>query len=277
MSPIRLIVVSDSHLSLRTPEAEENWSAVVEHVAHVVPDLVIHLGDLSLDGVRDSDDLRFSRSQLDRLPVPWLAIPGNHDIGDNPSPAVPDDLIVDAERCERWIDLVGADRWSVELPGWKLVAINAQLIDSGLPQEAEQWAWLQDEIGRNAGRLSVALVTHKPLEAGEEELSSSPHYRFVPASGRRRIAELAGDGGIDLVLSGHVHQYRRLEMRCTTHVWAPTTWAVLPDVDQPIIGAKRCGVLLLALDEGGFDEALVEPDGVRQQTLGEDLTDPYSV
>ncbi len=277
MSPTRLTIVSDSHLSPRTPEAEENWSAVVEHVAQVVPDLVIHLGDLSLDGVRESDDLRFSRSQLDRLPVPWLAIPGNHDIGDNPSPAVPDDLAVDAERCERWIDLVGADRWSVELPGWRLVAINAQLIDTGLPQEDEQWEWLEEELGRDAGRQSVALVTHKPLGADQGELSSAPPYRFVPSSGRRLIAGLAGAGGIDLVLSGHVHQYRRLEIGSTTHVWAPTTWAVLAEEDQPTIGAKRCGVLALALDPGQFDEALVQPAGIRQQTLGQDLADPYLV
>jgi 3',5'-cyclic AMP phosphodiesterase CpdA len=277
MSPTRLTIVSDSHLSPRTPEAEGNWSAVVDHVAKIVPDLVIHLGDLSLDGASEAEDLRFSRCQLDRLPVPWLAIPGNHDIGDNPSADGPNDLIVDTERCKRWTDLVGADRWSVELPGWKLVAINAELIGSGLPQEADQWVWLEGELARNGGRLSVALVTHKPLDADEEELSSSPPYRFVPASGRGRMAELAGDGGIDLVLSGHVHQYRRLEIGSTSHVWAPTTWAVLPDDDQPAIGTKRCGVLSLALDEGGFDEALVEPDGIRQHTLGEDLADPYLV
>jgi 3',5'-cyclic AMP phosphodiesterase CpdA len=276
MSPTRLTIVSDSHLSPRTPEAEANWSAVVDYVAKLVPDLVIHLGDLSLDGARDADDLRFARAQLDRLPVPWLAVPGNHDIGDNPSSAVPNDLVVDAERCERWADLVGADRWSVELPGWKLVAINAQLIASGLPQEAEQWEWLQDELARNAGRQSVALVTHKPLDADQEELSSAPSYRFVPASGRRRLADLGGVGGIGLVLSGHVHQYRTLEIGSSTHVWAPTTWAVL-GADQPIFGAKRCGVLSLALDPGAFHEALVEPDGMRQQTLGEDLADPYLV
>jgi hypothetical protein len=51
---------------------------------------------------------------------------------------------------------------------------------------------------------------------------------------------------------------------------------VLAEEDQPTIGAKRCGVLSLALGAGRFDEALVEPDGIRQQTLGEDLADPYS-
>jgi 3',5'-cyclic AMP phosphodiesterase CpdA len=249
----------------------------VEHVAKVVPDLVIHLGDLSLDGAREADDLRFSRSQLDRLPVPWLAVPGNHDIGDNPTPATPGELVVDVDRCQRWIDLVGADRWSVEWPGWKLVAINAQLIGSGLPQEGDQWKWLEAQLARKEGGQSVALVTHKPMDATEEELACAPPYRFVPTPAASRIAALAGAGAIDLVLSGHVHQYRRLDLGATTHVWAPTTWAVLAEESQPTVGIKRCGVLSLALDAGQFDEALVEPDGIRQQTLGEDLADPYSV
>jgi len=45
----RLTVVSDSHLSTRTPEADENWTAVLQHVLASRPDLVIHAGDLSLD------------------------------------------------------------------------------------------------------------------------------------------------------------------------------------------------------------------------------------
>ncbi len=84
---------------------------------------------LSLDGAHQPDDLRLARAQLDRLPVPWLAIPGNHDIGDNPSPVtLRPSRCINVERCVRWNELIGADRWSVELPDWSLVAINAQLI-----------------------------------------------------------------------------------------------------------------------------------------------------
>jgi len=209
--------------------------------------------------------------------VPWLAIPGNHDIGDNPSPATPPEWMVTAERCERWVDLVGADRWSVEFPDWSLVAINAQLVGSGLEAEEEQRAWLGGELATRADRQPVVLVTHKPIDAAEAELSVAPSYRFLPRPDGRRVDEGAGAGGIEVVLSGHVHQYRHLELGATTHVWAPTTWAVLPDDSQPVLGAKRCGVLSLTLDTAGFEAVLVEPDGIRQQTLGEDLADPYLV
>jgi 3',5'-cyclic AMP phosphodiesterase CpdA len=46
----RVVLVSDSHLSASAPQAQANWDAVVSYVAAALPDLVIHLGDLSLDG-----------------------------------------------------------------------------------------------------------------------------------------------------------------------------------------------------------------------------------
>jgi 3',5'-cyclic-AMP phosphodiesterase len=85
----RVILVSDTHLSASAPQAQANWDAVVRYVGACAPDLVVHLGDLSLDGARDAADLRHGRTQLDRLPAAWRAVPGNHDIGDNPWPGAP--------------------------------------------------------------------------------------------------------------------------------------------------------------------------------------------
>ena len=70
MSSIRAVLVSDTHLSPDAPEAEANWAAVLRYVAAAAPDLVIHLGDLSLDGARNARDLDYARRQLDLLPVP---------------------------------------------------------------------------------------------------------------------------------------------------------------------------------------------------------------
>jgi DNA processing protein len=44
-----------------------------------------------------------------------------------------------------------------------------------------------------------------------------------------------------------MHQYRQLRLDGTDHLWVPTTWAVLPDQAQPILGAKRCGIVSLEL------------------------------
>ena len=89
MAAARVILVSDTHLSASAPQAQANWDAVVSYVGTCAPDLVIHLGDLSLDGAGNAADLRHGRAQLDRLPAAWHAVPGKHDIGDNPWPGAP--------------------------------------------------------------------------------------------------------------------------------------------------------------------------------------------
>jgi 3',5'-cyclic AMP phosphodiesterase CpdA len=133
----------------RRPEACENWDAVVRHVADSQPDLVLHLGDLALDGT--GDDLAAARLPSTGSPVPWWAVPGNHDIGDNPWDGLPAGITVEAVRRERWLDAIGPDRSSVTLDGWRLVAVDAQLFGSGLEAETQQWSWLEEQFASAHG------------------------------------------------------------------------------------------------------------------------------
>jgi 3',5'-cyclic AMP phosphodiesterase CpdA len=272
----RVILVSDTHLSPRAPESVANWDAVLRYVSVAAPDLVIHLGDLSMDGVHDADDLRFGRRQLDRLAVPWHAVPGNHDIGDNPRPSAPADWAVDASRVQRWLDIVGPDRWSLTINGWTLLGLNAQLAGTGLAAEASQWSWLEERVRERDASQPIALVMHKPLAATEAELAAAPSYRFLPAPGRQRVADLFGDKPPALVLSGHVHQNRQLRLDGTDHLWVPTTWAVLPDEVQPVLGTKQSGLLSLEFRGRSLPQSeFIEPDGISQLTIVRDLPDPY--
>jgi 3',5'-cyclic-AMP phosphodiesterase len=273
----RVIFVSDTHLSPDAPEAQANWAAVVGYIAAVKPDLVVHLGDLSLDGARNPADLEHARRQLAMLPVPWRAVPGNHDVGDNPLPGMPDSLGVNDARRERWLDVVGPDWWSARVSGWLLLGVNAQLVGSGLAAEASQWSWLGEQIAQAGDGLRIALLSHKPLAAAEAELAAAPGYRFWPPAARDRLAGLFGDGPPALVVSGHVHQSRQLSLGGVDHVWVPTTWAVLPDHAQPVLGSKRAGVMSLTFEPGLPPRPeFAEPDGIRQLTLTADIPDPYN-
>jgi 3',5'-cyclic AMP phosphodiesterase CpdA len=264
----RVLVVSDTHLSVRTPEATANWDAIVDHVATTRPEAVFHLGDLALDGTR-APDLEYAREQLEKLPVPWRVIPGNHDVGDNPVPGGPTEHLIDAAARQHWVDSLGADHWTFDVDGWTFFG-------SGLDVDAEQWDWLQQEALVRPPQRRVALLTHKPLYAPVEELATSPSYRFVPPPARGRLTSLARAAGVELVVSGHVHQYRVLGDDGMRHVWAPSAWAVLPERLQPTLGYKRAGAVSLAV-AGEADPELVEPEGFRQLVLGEDIVDPYAV
>ncbi len=265
-------MVADSHLSRRAAEAERNWSAVVDHVRRTGPELVVHVGDLSLDGAHDAGDLDYARAHLDRLaPTPWVAVPGNHDIGDNPIPGADPTDVVTEERLGPWTRWVGPHWWATDVGDWRLVGVNAQLFGSGLPAEDQQWTWLEGVVGASATReRPLALVSHKPLQASDEELATAPPVRFVPTPARDRLRDLLDDVRVNpLVVSGHVHQFRSLDLDGTSHVWAPTTWAILPDSWQATIGTKRCGVVHLELSDT-VAHRLVEPDGLRQLVVGED-------
>jgi 3',5'-cyclic AMP phosphodiesterase CpdA len=275
VATLRVILVSDTHLSPDAPEAQANWEAVLRHVAEAAPDAVIHLGDLTQDGAHDRGHLEYGRRQLDRLPVPWHAVPGNHDIGDNPWDGSPPGITVNAARCQSWLDAVGPDNWTLTAGNWTLLGLNAQLFGSGLAAEEQQWSWLEEQIRGCHDDQAIALLSHKPFTASDAELGSSPVYRFVPQPAWQRLAGLSGNR-LGLVLSGHVHQYRDVHMNGVAHLWVPTTWTVLPDEIQPVLGVKRCGLVALELDDGQAPRhALIEPEGLRQLTLIKDVADPY--
>jgi len=84
-------------------------------------------------------------------------------------------------------------------------------------------------------------------------------------------AQLPGSG-----LEAEAGQWSWLGDQLTDHLWAPSTWAVLPDQVQPRLGEKRCGIVSLDLASGTSPEpVLVEPDGIAQLTVGSDIPDPY--
>lgn len=276
MDAVRVVAVSDTHLSSLAPEALTNWDAVVGYVALAKPDLVVHLGDLTLHGSQDGAELIAARAMLDQLAVEWRAIPGNHDIGDNPWDGSSDESHVSLDRLGRWTRAIGADRWAHDIDSWTLIALNAQLFGSGLEIEATQWTWLEQQLNERPVDRRVVVLIHKPIAAPAAELAAAPPYAFVPSDARVHLESLFADRSVALVVSGHRHQYRSLRIDDRHHVWAPTTWAVLPEEVQPTFGAKRCGALSILLHADGRATAdLIEPAGIAQLTLTKDVPDPY--
>ena len=265
---IRVTVVSDSHLSARNPAAALHWDWVVEHLAADPPDLVVHAGDAALDAGRDPAELRVVRQAMDRVPVPWAIVPGNHDLDDDLDSDQPASLA-------RYRAALGPDRFCVGAGAWRVIGLNAMLLGAGSPDEAEQWEWLDQMLLPGDG--PVALVLHKPVVPPPADLRDSPQ-RYVPEPGRTRLLQLLRRaGGHPLVVSGHVHQCLRHLADGIDHIWAPATWASLPDSIQPPVGAKLVGVVALTLhDDGRHDVELQHPGGLRRVIAGVDVDDPYA-
>ncbi len=89
MPEFRLTQISDTHLARRLTTLTDNFHRVSEYIDARRPDLVVNSGDVAFDGPTSPDDLEFARTLHDALPVPCRYLPGNHDIGDNPTAVGP--------------------------------------------------------------------------------------------------------------------------------------------------------------------------------------------
>jgi 3',5'-cyclic AMP phosphodiesterase CpdA len=255
MTQFRLTQISDTHLGRRLPKLIRNFNRIAEHIDATRPDLVINSGDIGFDGPSMPEDLEFARSLHDSLPVTCRYLPGNHDIGDNPTQIgpVPTQLVSEKGR-QAFIAVFGDDRWRFDAASWCFIGLNSLVMNSGLVTETEQFDWLAGELA-NTGGKPVALFLHKPIflnSPDAPELESSA-IRYVPMPARRRLVETLRDVDLRLVASGHVHQRRDFTFGRTRHVWSPSTGFIISDAKQERIGLKEVGLVEYRFQPDSFE------------------------
>jgi 3',5'-cyclic AMP phosphodiesterase CpdA len=245
MSEFRLTQISDTHLARRQTRLTANFERISDYIDAARPDLVVNSGDLAFDAPTHSDDLEFARALHEALPVACRYLPGNHDIGDNPTQTgpVPSQSVNEKDR-QAYISAFGDDRWRFEAAGWCFIGLNSLVMNSGLISEAEQFEWLASELNSVNGK-PVALFLHKPIflnTPGDPEVEATA-IRYVPFPARRRLVEMLRAANVCLVASGHVHQRRDFTYRGVRHVWAPSAGFVISDKRQDRIGIKEVGLV----------------------------------
>jgi 3',5'-cyclic AMP phosphodiesterase CpdA len=263
MSEFRLTQISDTHLARRLPTLTDNFHRVSEYIDARRPDLVINSGDIAFDGPTSRDDLEYARTLHDALAVPCRYLPGNHDIGDNPTALgpVPSPPVTEANR-QAIIGVFGEERWRFEAAGWCFVGLNSLVMSSGLGSEAEQFDWLASELATVKGR-PVALFLHKPLFLNSPDDPELPatSIRYVPQPARNRLVELLRSVDLRLVASGHVHQRRDFTYGHSRHIWAPSAGFVIPDQRQEVIGIKQVGLVDYRFAPDSFEVRHVRAPG----------------
>ncbi len=234
----RIAQISDTHLSRTKPYFRTNFDLVAEHLRGERPDIVINTGDLALDGADAEADLDEARDAHAGLGLECRLLPGNHDVGDHLDVARRQP--VNAERLARYLRIIGPDGWTIDIPGWRLLGLNALTLGLDL-DEGGQYAMIRDAAATLGGR-ELAIFLHKPLAdtAYDEELNSN---RFMTSGPRRHLAELLEGTTPALVCCGHVHQYRDSRIGGSRHLWAPASSFVISDPWQPGYGAKMVGYL----------------------------------
>ncbi|SHI68030.1 Calcineurin-like phosphoesterase [Roseomonas rosea] len=263
----RLAQISDTHLSPRVPAFSANFSILADHLRGLRPDLVVNTGDLSLNGADDAADLVLARTAHDGLGLDWLAVPGNHDLGDDPLPKCRQPA--NAERLARWRAQIGPDLFLRDVPGWRLIGLNSQITATELPEAEAQIEALARALEGAAGR-AVAIFLHKPL-CEERMDETGVTYWCVQHAPRQRIFDLLSRHRPAFVANGHVHQWRdRGVSEGLRQIWAPSAAFIVGDAYQAVVGEKQLGYVehLLHAD-GTFESRLVTLPGLMRHDIGE--------
>lgn len=257
MQPIRLVHVSDTHLSPTHRYFEMNWIAFRDAMAAAPPDLLVHGGDLAFNGPVSPSDLAHGAAAMASLGAPWRAIPGNHDIGEAPAFSRLDQPL-NAARMAAWRQHVGPQWWQEDRGAWRLIGLDTALMGSALPEEAEQREFLAQALATRAGRMVMVFVHMPPFDADVKAAGFSTSV--MPHAARGDFLESCVAGGVRVIACGHLHVYRRIRHRGMEIVWAPPTAMVdVRRVQRQRRRFPRPGYVEWHLDEKGATHRLVEP------------------
>jgi hypothetical protein len=210
------VVMADTHVnqseersaspypSTLLTNARARWA--VHAINQFAPDFVIHLGDLtnpvpSLPTYPDAV-ARF-RDLIAPLQCPIYFVAGNHDIGDKPVEWMPAKAVNDTY-IEHYERSFGRTFYAFEHKDCRFVIANTPVINSGLPREAEQRAWLEAELGKPT-RERTFFFTHYPVFLTTPDEPS--HYDNVDEPGRRWLLDLLEQAGVEAMFTAHVHNF----------------------------------------------------------------------
>jgi acid phosphatase type 7 len=184
-APVRFVAWGDSG------ESGEWQSVVFEQMKTVPFELGLHLGDVAYEsGTPDELEAEYFdvyASVLKNLPV--YAIAGNHDYATHGGQPLRQAFVLPTNgNQERWYSF---DRGPVHFVGLDTEQIGP-----------DQAAWLEQDLQNNRLPWSIVFGHRPPFSSGEHGDNAAFKRFFVPILERYHV---------DLVLSGHDHDYERFK------------------------------------------------------------------
>ena len=266
---MRIIQISDTHLSPGKAHFTDNWAPLASWIAEQRPDLVIHTGDVTVDGADVEADLRYAAELMRGLGVRFRAVPGNHDVGDAGNDRQP----VSEERLRRWRSHFGHDRWDEDVEDWRLVGFDAMLLGSGEREEALQADWL-DAVMNDAVRRRTAWFLHRPLFLNSTDEGDTGYWSVKPQP-RARLLQLLRRRSVGLVASGHLHKAHDFLNAGTRYIWAPATAFLVGEMAPPMPGENRLGAVVYEIDRGTIEAKIIGVPGLSPHWIDDVAEEVY--
>ncbi len=285
----RFAVVADTHVNPQDGASSSTFrtNALANDRARFVfadinrlearPEFVVHLGDL----VHPVPELPTHAAAVERfraiaaaLEVPLHVLPGNHDVGDKLVEWMPAGTVV-AEHVDAYRRFYGPDYYAFDARGCRFIALDAQIINSGLPCEREQKEWLERELVELGGRRWFLCMHYPPYVTDRDEPST---YDNIDEPGRSWLIALIERYRPEALFCGHVHHFWYDVVGETEMYLLPATsflrhdyaefYRVEPGPEHGRDDAAKFGYFVVDVHEGGhvaycvrtFGATLREPD-----------------
>lgn len=245
---MRIIQITDTHMSPDKTHFNRNWEPLLRWVEAQKPDLIVHTGDLAVDGADVDEDLLFCANLLSQLPCRVVSVPGNHDIGHLPGTHQP----VNLERLSRWHKHIGPDYWAEDFGNWRIIGLNSLIIGADSSEEDEQFRWLEAELTASNGK-PVAVFAHKPLFIDTPDEGDTGYWGLLPAP-RKRLYDLFKAHNVKLHASGHLHRAWAGEAFGTSYIWAPAAAFIVGPMERDLPGERILGAVIHDLGETAKSE-----------------------
>lgn len=211
-------VVADTHVNERDDTSSSPYETnrvANDRARHVfndigamdpLPAFVLHLGDIvhpvpSLPTFHEA--VSKFKAITAQCPVPLHVLPGNHDVGDKAVDWMPADQVCD-DYLRIYREAFGPDFYAFDYGPVRFVAINSQLLNSGLSDEERQRAWLEEQVAECQGRRVFVLMHYPPFIHDDQERSS---YDNVDEPARSWLLGVLRQPQVEAVFAGHVHNF----------------------------------------------------------------------
>ncbi|MET0146577.1 MAG: metallophosphoesterase [Ilumatobacteraceae bacterium] len=229
----RIAQITDTHFSAALGVPSQ-WPSTVAWLRADRPDLLVHTGDIVLEDPDDDADRRFAKELMEQSPVPYVVIPGNHDVGsygegtDRP------------RRIAAFRETWGGDHFVRDLAGWRLVGVDAYRLAT-----ATHDAWLRDAVSTGG---PVLVFVHQPIHGDQVD-----GWQMI-AGARAAFERAIAGADVRAVASGHRHCARTVGRA----VWAPS---LRLQADEMVEGADpRPGLVEHVISaDGGHHHRVVRP------------------
>lgn len=239
----RFVIVGD-----RTGGAQ--WGIMPQtfrEINQLDPDFVISVGDI-IDGGGTGEDTingiwdEFDKTEMPVLKVPFVYMPGNHDIWSPTSKKV-------------YEKRYGPRFKSFNYRGLHFICLNTQEASGNEGTDYrfggrgsrslgdEQLAWLKDDIERNRNARRILIFMHQPTWSALE-----PVYPLL-------------EGLRVNVFAGHLHKYSYQEIHGIPHIICGATAAYIPEEGMEAYGRFR-SYLMATVRDDQMKLALIKLGGV---------------